>query len=399
MTTVELIKALEASVKSSVQQLDATINEWREADTTERSAIETRMKGLEDTIATLKTDIAEKQRLTLPGSEPSTRQNGERFSLARCAQAMSLRSWEGAGYEKSVIDEMKLRAMSAGTDSAGGFIVPDQAIPQLIEKLKAQAIALALGARELNATGSPIIIPRVKTSVTAGWMTGENTTINASDMVLGQMSLSPKTLASRVILSNQLLELSLPAADALIEDDMASQLGLGLDFGALMGTGFGGSPLGIINDPDVLTESITSAQIKYAELVGFQDALDTENALRGKLGFALHPAMFTQAMKIETITGAGGGTIEVVRKAIDSGGPQTLLGYPFKTTTAFTASTGAGSMVFGNWDDMIIALWGGLRLRSSDVSDDAFSKDQTHIRGIMRADIGRRHAESFCKAA
>ena len=84
---------------------------------------------------------------------------------------------------------------------------------------------------------------------------------------------------------------------------------------------------------------------------------------------------------------------------MQSGRPESILGYKYATTTAFTAATDANSMVFGNWDDILVAMWGGLRLKASDTSDDAFSKDQTHIRAIMRADTALRHPESFCIAS
>ena len=47
----------------------------------------------------------------------------------------------------------------------------------------------------------------------------------------------------------------------------------------------------------------------------------------------------------------------------------------------------------------MIARWGGLRLMASNTSDDAFSKDQTHIRGTIRVDVGLRHVESFSYAS
>ena len=56
------------------------------------------------------------------------------------------------------------------------------------------------------------------------------------------------------------------------------------------------------------------------------------------------------------------------------------------------------SILFGNFDDVMIARWGGMRLLASDTSDDAFSKDQTHIRATMRVDVAVRHAESFTYA-
>ena len=346
----------------------------------------------------LTAELEEKKRLTLPGSEPNAR-TGEAFSMSRACAAISQKDWTNAGFEKEVFDNMRQRAMSSGNDSAGGFIVPDESIPQVIEALKAEVIAFQLGAREIPAVGSPLYIPRIGTSVTAQWMTGENQTITASDLALQQIQMSPKSLAARVILSNQLMELSQPTADSMIESDIVSQLAIGLDKGILEGTGATGQPLGVVTDPNVLTESISSGPT-FEQLVGFIDALAQANALKGKLGWAMHPAIFTTLMKLKSTNAAAGTpSLDVSRHIVTEKAPDSILGYSFATSTSFTASSGAGAMVFGNWEDVLVAMWGGLRLRASDLSDDAFSKDQTHIRAIMRADTALRHPESFCVSA
>lgn len=398
MSTLLAIKALEANVKTATDSIDATMAAWQTQNAEERSATAESIRALEEVVLGLTTEIEEKRRLTLPGSEPGA-DGGQAFSLSKAAYGMAQKDWTNAGFEKEVMDQQRIRAMSSGVDSAGGFVVPDEAIPQVIEKLKAEVIAFQLGAREIPAVGAPIMIPRVGTSVTANWMTGENQTITASDLGLQQIELSPKTLAARVILSNQLLEMSAPSADSMVEADMVSQLALGLDSGILQGAGASGSPLGIINDASVLTEGI-SAVITFMELSGFPDALAVANSLRGSLGWAMHPSMFTQIMQMKSENlAAGTASLDVTRHAVTEGKPESILGYKYATTTAFTAATNANSMVFGNWDDILVAMWGGLRLKASDTSDDAFSKDQTHIRAIMRADTALRHPESFCIAS
>ena len=63
---------------------------------------------------------------------------------------------------------------------------------------------------------------------------------------------------------------------------------------------------------------------------------------------------------------------------IAEGYADSILGHPYATTTSLTAvaaASAANSMIFGNWEDLMIARWGGLRLMASNTSDDAFSKD------------------------
>ncbi len=77
---------------------------------------------------------------------------------------------------------------------------------------------------------------------------------------------------------------------------------------------------------------------------------------------------------------------------------ETVLGYPVATTSQMTqAAVGtAGSVLFGNFDDLLILGWGGIMLDASKDAGDSFAKNQTQIRALAYRDIMVRHAESFC---
>jgi HK97 family phage major capsid protein len=402
MATEDLVKGLEAQIKTVGEEIKREIEGMQSANAEARKAIEDRVKTLEDFSVKLTADLEEKRRYTLPGSEPN-QTTGEKFSTSKACRAIAQNNWEGAGFEKEVFDNMREKAMSSGVDSAGGFIVPEQAIPEVIEALKANTVSLKLGAREIPATGAPLNIPRLSTSATAAWIGGENASITASDLAFENLTMNPNTLAARVLMSNQLLELSSPAADAIINEDIASQLSIGLDTGVMQGTGVSGQPLGIINTTGVGTQTATDATVTYLELVGFINELAVDNALKGKLGWAMNPALFTQIMKLPTITAASAGAaqVDVTRHAVADAPPTMILGYPYELTTALTGTSGVGanSIIFANWDDVLIAMWGGLRLRAQDTGDSAFSTDQTHIRAILRADVRLRHPQSACIAS
>ena len=92
----------------------------------------------------------------------------------------------------------------------------------------------------------------------------------------------------------------------------------------------------------------------------------------------------------------------ISNQVVAEGAATSILGYPFYTSTSLTAPSGAtvtNSMCFGNWNDVMVARWGGLRLAASTDGDNAFSLDQTHIRATLRADVAVRHAASFSKSA
>ena len=400
-----LESALEQHLDTLGNKLEGTIEEWREASVEEREAIEGRIKAIENSMEEMKSNLEEERRGHLPGVEAATAKSGqEGFSMARACRALARKDFADAPYEAEVFANMKEKAMSQGVDPSGGYIVPEDAITTVIEALKANVIAYDLGARDLAATGVPVTIPKLTTSATGYWVS-ENSTITASDLGFEQINMTPRTVAGRVILSNLLLETSTPTADTIIEQDLASQLGLALDLGILNGSSGGGAgePVGIMQTAGVGTVITTIPDADTPPTVPvmmeFMDELDTANALKGRLGWAIHPTMLNQVRQMTVdYTSATGIPLTPMNTAEGFG--TTLFGYPFKTSTQMaTPTTGTGtwtrSVLFGNWDDVMIARWGGLRLLASDTSDDAFSKDQTHIRATLRCDVALRHPESF----
>ena len=227
-------------------------------------------------------------RYSIPDAdEPDKKTGGKKFSLARAARAIAARDWSGAGYEREVFDELRKREMSAGTDSAGGYIVPDEQMSELIELLRPNVVALELGARELpNLSGSPVSFPKHTGGISGAWV-NENATIGAEDNTLGQIQLTPKTVASRVVLSNLLIEISTPGADAIVREDLARGLGQALDLGLLTGSGAAGEPIGVCNTIGVNTYDLDTPT--WAKLVNAIHTLAEDNALMGSLGWAMHP--------------------------------------------------------------------------------------------------------------
>jgi HK97 family phage major capsid protein len=393
--------ALEAQLKTLGDSLERTMGEWRSEDAANRQKLEDQIRGLEDEIGNVKSQLGEARSMSLPGVVAADEtQKRDSFSMARACRALARKDFSDAPYEQEVFSAMKEKAMSQGTDTAGGYIVPEEAITQVIELLKANVVAYDLGARDMPCTGVPCTIPKITSAATGYWVS-ENSTITASDLGFEQINMTPKTVAGRVVLSNLLLETSTPTADSIIEQDLAQQLGLAVDLGVLNGSAGGGAgePVGIMQTSGVNTVT-TSAQIGTPPTVGnmmeFISDLDAANALRGRLGFCLHPLALSEIRQM-TVDYSGTSTpLTAVNTA--TGFADTLFGYPFRTSTQMTAPTGANfarSVLFGNWDDVMIARWGGLRLLASDTSDDAFSKDQTHIRATMRVDVALRHPESF----
>ena len=170
-----------------------------------------------------------------------------------------------------------------------------------------------------------------------------------------------------------------PAIEAVIRDDIRQALTLGIDLAAIAGTGAAGQPLGIIGTSGVGTVDATGG-ILWNDLVEFETDLGVGNALRGRLAYMTRHSV---AGALKTTLKASG--ISGYLMADDG----TINGYP-----AFrTQQVPAGHLIFGNWAELFVGMWGGL-----DLFPDPYTRGDRGglvLRGFQDIDIGVRHAASF----
>ncbi|MCK5237502.1 MAG: phage major capsid protein [Deltaproteobacteria bacterium] len=338
------------------------------------------------------------RQVSLPGVELEK----EDFSFLRAFNGMLTNNWDEAGFEKEVFANTK--ALATTTGGSGGYIVPTQYIAELIELLRAEAVTIAMGASVLdNLQGSPIEIPKQTGGSTTYWV-GENTAITASDQTLGQITMTPHACAAMTKLSNRLLRMSTPSAEAMVRRDIAQSLALAIDLAALRGTGTAGQPSGIANETGILTAAIgtNGGNFTLAQAEEMINEVEASNALRGNLGFVMHSRVKSK-LKSERIAQYSGQTDGAYAML-----PMTdaklaeLMAYNFRTSNQLPtnltkgSSTDCSEVYFGNWQELLIGQWGGLELMASNETSDAFEKNQTWVRAIQEVDTGIRHAESFC---
>jgi HK97 family phage major capsid protein len=322
----------------------------------------------------------------------------EKFSLFKAIYAIATGDWTKAQFEADVFRQT--RDMATTPDSSGGYLVPSQAIPELIEMLRAEAVVFQAGATLLdNLSGSPVEIPKQTGGATAYWV-GENEALTASDAALGQLQLTPKTVGALVKLSNRLLRMSSPSAEQMVRQDVARVISLAIDLAALRGTGANGQPTGIANTAGINTKPFGTNTPNFDYFYDMEYELAVDNALRGRLGFIFHPCVKRSIakLKVKQFDGDTGG--EYILSPVTDAQIQAYLGYPFRLSTQIPINLGGGSneteIYFGNWAELIVAQWAGIEIMPSKEAGDSFAKNQTWIRILTDVDIGLRHGESFC---
>lgn len=337
---------------------------------------------------------------TIMSRNPANRQ----FSVGRMIKAVCNRDYQTlraykqqhAGYYK---------AMGLNPDSSGGFLVAPEYAQEVIELLRAKSLFLRLNNVEGSGVGESLVtvmpmssdtlyLPTQTGASTAYWV-GENSTITASDLAVGQKQLVARKLAARVIVSNEWLDDVDADGDAFIRDDIAQQLSLGVDDAILYGDGIGASPLGVYHTPNVDATALNAAPT-YANLLELIETVELEDVPKDNTWrWILNPR---DKRVIRSIQDTAGQYI-FANDALSAGTqlfPQLLLGYEWLSSTRVhrTGSPEETDIFFGRWKDVVIGMRKSIEIVASDVAGDAFENDQTHIRAIMRLDIAMRHAES-----
>lgn len=364
--------------------------------------------GLRKRVEHLESQLRTRKWASLPGVED------EGFSFFRAIKAIRSGDWSEAGKEREVFENTRRKAMGTADDVAGGYLVPAQAMPELIEMLMAESVVIESGARVINnLVGSPVTFPKQTGGATVYWV-GDNMTITPSDLTFGQVQLTPKKAAALVQLSNSLLNQSNPSAEAVIRQDLAQGMGLAVDLAALRGPGAENQPLGIANIPGI--NNVTWGTGGNGAVLGnsldlFEDMayeLAVDNALRGRLGFIFHHAVrrALRKAKVPQFSNDAGGypLIPAVIMASMAGDNALAeaIGYPFRVTSQLPVNLVVGDksncteVYFGNWEDLLIGMWGGMTILASNVAGTAFATDQTWIRIILNVDVAVRHEASFC---
>ena len=248
-----------------------------------------------------------------------------------------------------------------------------------IDSLRNASSVMAAGARMLGGLSGDVKIPKKTAAASAAWIASEGGAATESEMTVGNVSLTPKTLGAFTDVTRQLLIQSSLDVEGLIRDDLVKAMAIAIDKAGLEGTGSSGQPTGILNAGVNTVTNFAAANPTFAEVVTLETAVAEDNALNGNLAYIL-PASMNGALKT-TAKDAGSGQF------VSQGGQ--INGYNAIVSNQATA----GNLYFGNFDDLLIGMFGGL-----DIVVDPYTASTTgtvRVVALQSVDVGVRHAESF----
>ena len=274
-------------------------------------------------------------------SAPTTRMEDEPVSkTGRGGNGYAKNFWN-AMRSKSVSHEV-LNALQVGTDSEGGYLVPDEYERTLIEALEDQNIFRQL-AHVIHTSSGDRKIPVVASKGTASWI-DEEAQYPESDDAFGQVSIGAYKLATMIKISEDLLNDSVFDMPAYIAKEFARRIGAAEEEAFFTGNGTG-KPLGILAATGGAETGVTAAA---ADKITMDEVIDLFYSLRAPYRrnavFIMNDATVKALRKLKDGQGQ-----YLWQPSVTAGTPDTILNRPVFTSGFMpTLATGNKTVLFGD---------------------------------------------------
>lgn len=243
---------------------------------------------------------------------------------------------------KTLYPELR-NALQIGTDSEGGFLVPDEYERTLIQALEEENVMRSL-CTVIQTSSGDRKIPVVAAHGTASWVDEEGQ-IPESDDAFGQISIGAHKLATMIRVSNELLQDSVFNIDSYIATEFARRIGSKEEEGFITGDG-SGKPYGILHATNGAGTGVTTASataITADEIIDLVHSL--KSVYRKRAQFLMNDSTIKAVRKLKD----GNGNY-LWQPGLKEGQPDMLLNYRTKTSSYMPEiATGNKVILFGDF--------------------------------------------------
>lgn len=281
----------------------AAVEELRSASTEFRTQHQNELRAANDRIAALET------RLNRPGTQ---QENQNEPAIEQRAFVNFART----GVERMEADEV--RALTVSTDTAGGYLAPEQFVRELDRNLVLFSPIRTI-ARVTPAGAGEIILPKRTGTMTASWG-GETDPSTATQPAYGQQRINVYELKCYVDVSNTLLEDAAFNLEAELAFDFAEEFGRAEGAAFINGDGIG-KPNGLLNTAGITTLETNGADLTADDLIDVFHDLPGAYASRAVWG--MNRSVIGDVRKLKNASGD-----YLWQDAISAGNPPTILGRP-----------------------------------------------------------------------
>ena len=234
-------------------------------------------------------------------------------------------------------------ALQEGTDSEGGFLVPDEFERTLVEALEEENIFRRL-AKIIRTSSGDRKIPVVATKGTAAWIDEEGAYLESDD-AFTQVSIGAYKLGTMIKISEELLNDSAFDLENYVAKEFARRIGTKEEEAFFSGDGKG-KPTGILAATGGAETGVTTAgatAITADEMIDLFYSL--KSPYRKNAIWVLNDSTVKAIRKLKDNQGQ-----YLWQPSLVAGTPDTILGRPVKTSAFMPAiAAGAKSVAFGDF--------------------------------------------------
>ena len=347
-----------------------------------------------------------------------------KYSLLRALNASSRGTWQEAGFELEMSQEVATRlgktpqgffipdfawtgsrneeelakrtVMTAGTNASGGYFAPtDQLASQWVEALRAKMVLPGLGMKIMSGLTTKISIPKVTAGVSAAFV-AEDAAVAAVNQTTGQITMQGKTLGCYEDISRLLLQQSDPSIEAIVRNDILAAVANKIEDVAIEGDS-GAEPTGITKTSGIGSVAIgtNGGAPTWASVTNLVKEVETDNAAlnASTMGFLSNPKVKSKLSNTAKVSSTD--SVMILNDPWNM-----LYGYQMGVTTNVPSDLTKGStsgtcsaMIFGDFSQLMLGLFS-----TPDILIDPYtngSKGTVRLVVMQEVDVAVRHAESF----
>lgn len=288
------------------------------------------------------------------------------------------------------VDVLK-RDLNVGTAAQGGDLVATDLLSgSFIDMLRNRAVMMRL-ATVLTGLNGNIAIPRQTGGATAYWV-AESGAPTESTQAVDQVTLSPKTVGAYTEYTRKMLLQSSIDVEAFVRADLAATLALEIDRAAINGSGASNQPTGILNTTGIgdVAGGTDGLAPTWAHIVDLETQVATANADVSTLRYVTNAKV---RGKLKTTEKATNTAQFIMVEMGGMNGYESIITNQVPSNLTKGSGTNLSAIVFGNFADLIIGMWGGLDLTVNPYAMD--TSGGVRVTVLQDIDLAVRHAESF----
>lgn len=279
---------------------------------------------------------------------------------------------------------------SAGSFTSGGALIDtDLLVGSMIELIYNRLSITAAGATVLSGLVGDIDIPKETSGPTHYWV-GEGQAPDASEILVGQLSLTPKTVGAKTVLTRRFISQTSFSSEAWVRSHLSRKVAVGIDKDFLYSPGGSKRPLGLRFTDGVKTETLSGGQSKTIDGTSynfgtFLNLVEMET----KVSLANLDVPSMAYMMNAHARGAYKTTLENAQSDFYILRNNEINGYPALMSNQLVFN----NTLFGDMSQVLLAFWSG-----QDIGVNPYKYQDSgsvEISILQDCDFGVRYPEAF----